>query len=67
MLTLYADVVLYFVDYAFGSRQMKRFIAVLNKTENAVLAVNLNKVRRAQVAFPHIGVGDFGLQMSHLV
>ena len=64
---LNADVVVNLVDYALRTSQVERLIAVFDETEYAILTVEVNEIRRREIALAHIGVDDFGLQMRHLV
>jgi len=64
---LNSDVILDFIDYALRACQMKRLIAVGDETEYIVFAVEFDELRRFDVMLAHICVGDFGLQVRHLV
>ena len=67
MLTLNANIIFNLVDHALRTCQVKRFITIFDETEYAILPVEVNKIHGREIAFAHIGVSDFGLQMRHLV
>jgi hypothetical protein len=65
--TLNANVVVNLVDYTLRTCQVEWFIAVFDETEYIILAVEIHEIRGLEIVFAHIGVGDFGRQVRHLI
>jgi len=65
--TLNANIVVNLINYTLRTRQVERLITVFDETEYAIFTVEVNEVCGFEITLAHIGVDDFGLQMSHLV